>query len=124
MGLVISPYSTAGLVTTNYNQTSVVRTIEQILGIPPMNIIDATAKPMFDCFSGEKKQFRYVAKQNNIPLDEMNAPLNSLKGKARKFAIQSLHEVFNEVDGGEDDKMNRIIWFYARGNEPYPEIRK
>lgn len=124
VGLVISPYSTAGLVTTNYNQTSVVRTIEQILGIPPMNIIDATAKPMFDCFSTEKKQFRYVTKQNNIPLDEMNAPLNSLKGKARKFAIQSLHEVFNEVDGGEDDKMNRIIWFYARGNEPYPEIRK
>ncbi|ULQ53786.1 alkaline phosphatase family protein [Flavihumibacter fluvii] len=124
IGLVISPYSTGKLVTTNYNQTSMLRTIEQILGIPPMNIIDATAKPMFDCFGEVKKISRYTNLPNNIPLDEMNKGLNSLNGKARKFALQSLDEVFNEVDGGQDDKMNRILWFYAKGNQPYPLIRK
>lgn len=124
VGLVISPYSTGKLVTTNYNQTSMVRTIEQILGIPPMNIMDATAKPMFDCFSMKKTGGRYNFLSNTIPLDQMNPGLNTLHGKARKYALQSLDEVFNEVDGGEDDKMNRILWFYAKGNAPYPEIRK
>ena len=38
-------------ISTQYNQTSMVRTIEQILGMPPMNIMDATAMPMFDCFT-------------------------------------------------------------------------
>ncbi|MFI5132586.1 MAG: alkaline phosphatase family protein, partial [Chitinophagales bacterium] len=48
-GFVISPYSHLGkTIHTNYNQTCMVRTIEQILGIPPMNVIDATALPMFD----------------------------------------------------------------------------
>ena len=51
-GFVISPYShLQKTVHTNYNQTCMVRTIEQILGLPPMNIMDATALPMFDCFS-------------------------------------------------------------------------
>ena len=46
-GQVVSRYSALGkTVHTNYNQTSMVRTIEQILGLPPMNIIDATASPI------------------------------------------------------------------------------
>ena len=45
-GQVVSRYSALGrAVHTNYNQTSMVRTIEQILGLPPMNSIDATALP-------------------------------------------------------------------------------
>ena len=52
---VISPYSKLNkTIHTNYNQTSMVRTMEQILGIPPMNVIDATALPMFDCFGDIK----------------------------------------------------------------------
>ena len=43
-----------------------------------------------------------------------------LNGKAKKFAKQSQYEVYNEVDGGEDDKMNRIIWHYSKGNKVYP----
>jgi hypothetical protein len=53
----------------------------------------------------------------------MNKPLNALKGQAKKYALQSQLEVFNEVDGGEDDKMNRIIWFYAKGEASYPESK-
>ena len=119
-GLVISPYSTGRLVTSNYNQTSMLRTIEQILGLPPMNIMDATARPMTDCFQKNKNSKLFTAVPNNIPLDQMNKPLTALKGQAKKYALQSQLEVFNEVDGGEDDKMNRIIWFYAKGNTKYP----
>jgi YVTN family beta-propeller protein len=122
-GLVISPYSTGRLVTSNYNQTSMLKTIEQILGLPPMNIMDATARLMTDCFQKTKNSKTFTALANNIPLDQMNKPLNALKGQAKKYALQSQLEVFNEVDGGEDDKMNRIIWFYAKGEASYPESK-
>ncbi|MDP3667979.1 MAG: phosphoesterase, partial [Sediminibacterium sp.] len=120
IGLTVSPYSSGKLVTANYNQTSMLRTIEQILGLPPMNILDATASLMADCFQNEKKEITYQALPNNVPLNQMNKNLQSLQGKAKKFAIQSQEEVFNEVDGGKDDTMNRIIWYYAKGNAAYP----
>ena len=120
IGLTVSPYSTGKLVTSNYNQTSMLRTIEQILGLPPMNIIDGTARLMTECFFGKKNTTAYTYLPNNIPLNEMNKGLNGLRGKARKYALQSQEEAFNEVDGGEDDAMNRIIWFYAKGEAKYP----
>lgn len=121
VGLVVSPYSAGKLVTANYNQTSMLRTIEQILGIPPMNIMDGTARLMTECFTTTKSTaapYSYLA--NNIPLNQMNPGLHALSGKARKYALQSMEEVFNEVDGGEDDEMNRILWFYAKGEQQYP----
>jgi hypothetical protein len=120
VGVVVSAYSTGKLVTTNYNQTSMVRTIEQILGIPPMNVIDATATPMFDCFSPTKTVGAFKKLSNNIPLDQMNKPLSALRGREKKFALKSMNEVYNEVDGGEDDDMNEIIWFYTKGRKNYP----
>jgi hypothetical protein len=120
IGLTISPYSSGRLVTSNYNQTSMLRTIEQILGVPPMNIMDGTARLMTDCFLGAKNTTPYNFLPNTIPLNEMNKDLKALQGKAKKYALQSEEEVFNEVDGGEDDAMNRIIWFYAKGEEKYP----
>jgi YVTN family beta-propeller protein len=120
IGLTVSPYSTGKLVTANYNQTSMLRTIEQILGLPPMNIMDGTARLMTDCFQKTKNTSTYTLLPNNIPLDQMNKPLSGLRGKERKFALQSQDEVFNEVDGGNDDTMNRIIWYYAKGIVKYP----
>ncbi|HEV2483226.1 MAG TPA: alkaline phosphatase family protein [Puia sp.] len=121
-GLVISPYSVLGQpVHTNYNQTGMVRTIEQILGIPPMNVIDATALPLFDCFTSQKSSYTYTFVPNRIPLDKMNRPLAELKGKAANYARLSATQAFKDVDDGDDDLMNRILWFYAKGEEKYPE---
>ena len=121
IGLVLSPYSNLNrTIHTNYNQTSLVRTIEQILGLPPMNIIDATALPMFDCFTNKKSNYRYSTILNKIPLNEMNKPLSLLKGKARHYAKLSVNTAFKEVDGGDDDNMNRILWFDAKGEIKYP----
>jgi hypothetical protein len=120
-GLVISPYSVLGRpVHTNYNQTGMVRTIEQILGLPPMNVIDATALPLFDCFSTQKSAYTYDHVANVIPLDRMNKPLAELKGKAALYARLSATQAFKDVDDGDDDLMNRILWFYAKGEEKYP----
>ena len=121
IGFVLSPYSIVNKpIHTNYNQTSMVRTIEQILGIPPMTIIDATALPMFDCFTDNKSNYKYTAVKNNIPLNEMNKPVSQLKGKALYYAKLSSSQSFREIDNGDDDNMNRIIWFDAKGEEKYP----
>ena len=121
VGFVISPYSQSQkTIHANYNQTSMVRTIEQILGIPPMNVIDATALPMFECFKGKFNRTAYLPVKNNIPLDEMNKTAATLTGKAKKFAILSSMPEFDHLDAGDDDLFNTILWFAAKGNKPYP----
>ncbi|HVS98182.1 MAG TPA: alkaline phosphatase family protein [Puia sp.] len=122
-GLVISPYSVVGhAIHTNYNQTGMVRTIEQILGIPPMNVMDATALPLFDCFSDAKSSYTFTHLSNVVPLDRMNKPMAALKGKAATYARASADEAFKDVDGGNDELMNRILWFAAKGEQPYPNF--
>ena len=122
VGMVISPYTKTGAVIhTNYNQPSMVRTIEQILGIPPMNIMDATAMPMFDCFAQQADFAPYKALQNQIPLNEMNPKLSSLKGAALHYAQKSMESQFDGIDTGDDDLFNRILWFAMKGKEKYPK---
>jgi YVTN family beta-propeller protein len=122
VGFVISPYSMLSkTVHTNYNQTSMVRTIEQILGIPPMNVIDATALPMFDCFSSSPQKKEFIHIKNNIPLDEMNKTTAVLSGKAKKYAELSALPMFDHIDGGDDDLLNHILWYAAMGSKPYPK---
>ncbi|MGC9150424.1 MAG: alkaline phosphatase family protein [Microbacter sp.] len=119
--MVISPYSRLHTtISIPYNQPSMVRTIEQILGLPPMNIQDAIATPMWACFNNKVDLTPYVATPNRIPLNEMNKPLNELKGTALHFAKQSLEPQFAGIDSGNDDLLNRIIWFASKGNVPYP----
>ena len=124
-GLVISPFSNFNTtIHTHYNQTSMVRTIEQILGLPPMNTLDATALPMFDCFSNTKTPYVYQAVSNKIPLNTMNKPFAALQGKALYFAKLSANTAFKEIDGGDDADMNKILWFDAKGAMPYPEVTR
>jgi YVTN family beta-propeller protein len=119
--LVLSPYSRLRNVNhTYYIQPSLVRTIEQILGLPPMNIQDAIANPMINCFGTIPDTTLYKALPSNIPINEMSAPLTSLSGKALHFAKKSMLPEFEGVDSGNDDLLNRILWFAAKGNTDYP----
>lgn len=121
VGLVISPYTKTKAVNhTYYTQPSMVRTIEQILGMPPMNIQDAIANPITDCFAAEPDMTPYIAVPNNIPFDELNPPLTSLSGKALHYAKKSLLPEFDGIDSGNDDLLNRILWFSEKGNAPFP----
>ena len=121
VALVISPYSRFNNTNhTYYTQPSMVRTIEQILGLPPMNIQDAIANPMTSCFMTIPNKTPYIAIPNKIPIDELNPKLVSLKGNARYYAEKSLLPEFDGVDTGNDDLFNRILWFAAKGDLPYP----
>jgi YVTN family beta-propeller protein len=121
VSLVISPYSRLKSVNhTFYTQPSLVRTIEQILGLPPMNIQDAIANTMTDCFTDKPDNSPYTALPSKIPIDEMTAPLSSLTGKALHFARKSMLPEYDGIDSGDDDLLNRILWFAAKGNTAYP----
>jgi len=119
--LVISPYSRfTNAIHTAYNQPSMVRTIEQILGLPPMNIQDAIATPMVDCFNEIADTTPYTFVKNQIPLNEMNPPLSALRDKPLHYARLSLDPQFDGIDSGNDFVFNRILWFSTMGNIPYP----
>jgi YVTN family beta-propeller protein len=123
VGLVISPYTRRNaVIRTNYNQISLLRTIELILGLPHMNQLDLVADSMSDCFQ-EKADLRpYAARQNNIPLDEMNPPLKKLSGQQRYWAEKSMELDFEDVDRADEDTFNRILWHAVKGYDvPYPK---
>jgi YVTN family beta-propeller protein len=67
--LIASPYAKRGIVDdTYYTQLNLVKTIEQILGIAPMNQEDRAAEPMFDAFTNTPDLTPYAARPNQIPL--------------------------------------------------------
>ncbi|HEX7905469.1 MAG TPA: bifunctional YncE family protein/alkaline phosphatase family protein [Chitinophagaceae bacterium] len=123
IALCISPYTKRGeVVSTQYNQNSVLRTIELILGLSPMSQFDLTATPMTDCFTDKPDLTPHTALPNQIPLDQMNPKLSSLKGKQLYWAKKSMEMPLDEVDEADDDVLNKIIWYSVRGYDvPYPK---
>ena len=121
---VVSPYTRRGaMVSTQYNQTSLLRTMELMLGLPPMNQIDATATPMFDCFTDTPDFTPFAAVPNNIPLDQMNPEPKKLSDPLlRKNAYASARLPLDQIDQCPEDLLNRILWHAMKGSQaPYPE---
>ena len=120
----ISPWAKRGaVVSTQYNTTSVIRTMEQILGLPPMNQFDGSATPMFDCFREEPDFTPFAAVPNRVPLDQMNpVPAKIADAALRRDAVASAKMNFREVDKAPEDQLNRILWRAMKGSRvPYPE---
>ncbi len=118
---VVSPFVRHGAVVhTQYNSTSLLRTMELMLGLPPMNQFDATATPMFDCFTNTPDFTAFDAVSNNIPLDEMN-PARFTDSQLRRDAYVSAHLPLAQPDQCNEDVLNRILWRATMGAKPYPE---
>jgi len=119
---VVSPYTRRrAVVSTQYNQPGILRTIELILGLPPMNQMDAAATPMFDCFTEEPDFTPYDALPARVPLDELNPePKAILDPIQRHHAIVSAGLPLESVDRCPEDVLNRIIWHAMKGSEAYP----
>jgi len=100
-----------------------VRTIELILGLPPMNVFDATATPMFDCFLPEPNLAAFTSLPNNIPLDEMNPDAKKISDPLlRKHAYASARLPLEAADRCPEDLLNRILWHAMKGSQArYPE---
>jgi DNA-binding beta-propeller fold protein YncE len=103
---------------TMYSTTSMLRTIELILGLPPMSQYDASATPMWRCFNNIASHAPYVCKPINIDLNQKNS-------KENKWTIISETLDFSKEDRAPDDLFNRIIWAGVKGeNAPYPVPRR
>lgn len=123
-GYVISPYTKRGkVISTQYNQTSLLRTMELILGLPPMNQMDASATPMFDCFTDKPEFTPFTAVTNNVPLDQMNPDPKKISDLLlRKNAYASARLPLERPDQCPEDQFNRILWHAMKGSQtPYPE---
>jgi len=122
--LVVSPYARRGVVdSTLYTTINLVRTIEEILGLPPMNQFDRAAHPMTTAFSNEVDLTPFDAVSSSIRLDEMNAPVASLRGPERRLALASMAMDFSEPDNAPGDLLNRVIWHSVKGYDaPYPSF--
>lgn len=120
--LVISPYTKRGAVIHDfYNQTSVLHTMEHILGLPAMNQMDAAAPLMRACFTAKPDLTPYAALPNTIPLGERNPLKSALRGKRLYWAQQSEGLRFDTMDAANEDTLNRILWHSVKGvNAPYP----
>jgi hypothetical protein len=123
-GYVISPYTKRkAVVSVNYSQISIVRTIELILGLPPMNQMDATTTPMAACFCEQPDLTPFDCVTNNVPLDQMNPDTAAIKDRRQLHdALLSSRLPLQKPDQCPESVLNKIIWHAQKGfNEPYPE---
>jgi hypothetical protein len=121
---VVSPYTKRQqTISTRYNQTGLMRTMELILSLPPMNQLDATSTPMIDCFTETPDLTPFDAVANSIPLDTINpAPDQISDAVLRQDAIVSSQLPLDKEDECPEDVFNRIIWHAMKGSQtPYPE---
>jgi hypothetical protein len=109
-------------VSTRYNTTSILRTIAQILGMPPLNQFDASATPMTACFTDVADLTPFEARPAGVPIDRMNPdPKAILDPVLKAGALASAAMNFREVDKAPEDALNRVLWHAMKGSAaPYP----
>jgi YVTN family beta-propeller protein len=109
VGLVISPYTRRRYVdSTMYTTASMLRTIELILGLPPLTQYDAAATPMFECFTDKPDLTPYKLQPARVDLYAKN-PATAYG------AAESAKMDWSEYDRIEEEKLNRILWHSIKG---------
>jgi len=105
-----------------HNTVSLIRTIELLLGIEPMNQLDATATPI-DIFRSEPDLRPYKALLPNVALDNLLTP--PARDAAMAYWMQrTAEQELDHADMADPEILNRIIWFSVRGNLPMPPIAR
>ena len=121
---VASPYTRRKhTISVQYNQLSLVRTLELILGLPPMNQLDACASSMAECFSETPDFTPFVSVPNRFPLDKITPePKKVSDRRRRRDVIVSNRLPLDQPDRCPEDLLNRILWRAMKGADvPYPE---
>jgi hypothetical protein len=120
VALAVSPYIRRNAIdSTFYSQVSMVKTIELILGIPPMSIFDLIANDMRHSFQQEPNLTPYQAIEPAQSIYERNPDIKSLDGQSSEDAFLSRKMNWQEPDDVPTEELNRILWRNAKGTE-YP----
>ncbi|WP_404868220.1 alkaline phosphatase family protein [Kitasatospora griseola] len=147
---IISPYARHGVVDSQYySQTNMIRTIEQILGIKPMNQKDTAATPMTSAFTGTPDYTPFSALPNRTSLTnglatapscglDVPAPQSPTAARAatgivpaertdlvQKWSDWKQQQHLTGTDAAPDRanpaQMNHLTWYEAHDwNTPYP----
>jgi DNA-binding beta-propeller fold protein YncE len=114
---VISPYTRRGIVdSTLYNTTSILRSIELILGLKPMTMFDAAARPMANAFSATGDFRPYVNEAARVPLNDKNPQHSATAERSEKLD-------FSQSDLADEDELNDILWLAIKGTPPPAPVR-
>ena len=120
VALAISPYIRRGAIdSTFYSQVSMVKTIEMILGLPPMSIFDMIANDMRSSFQSTPDLTPYDAVEPRQSIYESNPPASALTGQAKADALASAAMNWLEPDDVPTGHLNAILWRNATGTD-YP----
>ena len=118
VGLVISPWMKRGVVdSTMYTTSSYVRTMELILGLPPMTQFDTAATPMFAAFSTTPSLESIDLLAAQTSLTEKNPATGALAMASKKLD-------FSDYDRADPDELNRILWAALKPGETMPAPRR
>jgi len=115
VGLAISAYNRPGALIHKFHSTvSMIRTIELLLGIEPMNQLDASAIPM-DIFQETPDLTRYKAVLPAIAADNLITQKPKNKAAA-EWMKKSNRQNFAHADMADPKVLNAVIWFACTGN--------
>ena len=114
VALLISAYNRPGaLVHEFHNTVSFIRTMELLLGMEPLNLLDATAAPV-DIFQREPDLRPYKAVLPTIALDNLLTP-EAHDDAARYWMRRTAEQEIEHADMADPRVLNEAIWFSARG---------
>lgn len=99
---------------TMYSTSSMLRTIELILGLEPMSQYDAAANPMWNCFTANADTAPFVSLPANVDLNEKNTAVTELSRRSEKFDL-------SKEDAVPDLEFNEVLWYAIKGmHVPFP----
>lgn len=99
---------------TMYSTSSMLRTIELILGLEPMSQYDAAANPMWNCFTANADIAPFVSLPANVDLNEKNTAVTELSRRSEKFDL-------SKEDAVPDLEFNEVLWYAIKGMQvPFP----
>ena len=102
---------------TMYSTSGMLRTIELILGIPPMSQYDAAAMPMYRSFTPSADATSFAHIPSKVDLDEMNLAENELSKESEGFDL-------SRADNVPDRQLNEVLWKSIKGYSYLPAPRR
>jgi hypothetical protein len=123
VALVISAYNRPGaLIHEFHNTVSLIRTIEMLLGIPPMNQLDATAAPV-NIFRSQPDLRPYKAILPEVALDNLINP-GARDGATAHWIRLTEEQDLTHADMADPYELNQIIWFSVRRDRAMPAVSR
>jgi DNA-binding beta-propeller fold protein YncE len=134
LAFIVGPYVAQGAVVSNpYSTVSMLRTIEEILGVSQLSVHDAGVSPMTAAFNTSQASWTYEAIPSQY-LYNTQLPILNKYVQNRSALPQPTHDAawweaqtkgmdFRQEDRVPTEQFNRIIWKGLMGDKPYPALK-